>query len=220
MRKIPVASHSFLSVYERCPKQAFHKYVVRDEPYVETEAIKWGNEVHKALELAINEAKPLPEGMAKFGKYLTALGDGCKAELSLGMTINGKPTGFRAADCFFKGKVDVLKTENDAGFILDWKTGKPREDKDELERHGLLVLANFPKIERMSGAYAWLKEDRIGKVYDLRKPAPKTFEHIQRLVNQMHQTEAAGAEWPANSNPLCGWCSVKTCKHNPARSNA
>ena len=86
MHKIPVASHSFLSVYERCPKQAFHKYVVRDEPYVETEAIKWGNEVHKALELAINEAKPLPEGMAKLSADLNS-GDPAKIHSAL-TTLN------------------------------------------------------------------------------------------------------------------------------------
>lgn len=215
--KLPVLSHSFLSTYERCPKQAYHKYVLRDQPYVETQAIKWGNEVHKALELAINTGKPLPEGMEGYGKYLSALGEGCKAELELGVTYEGKPCGFWDTQCFFRGKIDVLKRVGDTAFIVDWKTGKPREDPAELYAHGMLVQIHSAGCSALKGAYVWLKEGKVGPSYDLREnsPAMITLGNIRRLRAEMEQRQQTGTEWPAKQNPLCGWCSVKTCRYNP-----
>ena len=41
-----IASHTFLDTFERCPKQAWHKYVAKDLPFVETEQMRWGTRVH------------------------------------------------------------------------------------------------------------------------------------------------------------------------------
>lgn len=214
--KLPILSHSFLATYERCPKQAYHKHILKDIPFEETKAIKWGNEVHKALELAINENKPLPTEMGKYAKYLSALGDGCTAELSLGITSEGHPCDFWDEACWFRGKLDVLKLNGDAGFILDWKTGRPWEDPSELERHGILAMVHFDYLNRIVGAYAWLKEDRIGKTYELNPT--KTVKQLVHLDTQIKQLADEGKEWPARQNPLCGWCPIKDCRYNPERT--
>ena len=212
--KAPVASHTFLDTYTRCPKAAFHRFIAKDLPYTETESMKWGNAVHKAMELAINEATPMPEGMAHFGKFITALGDNCKAEVSLGIDIEGNPVKFWAGDVFYRGKVDVIKVHGDAAVIVDWKTGKPREDRNELERHAVLVRAHYPQISKVSGLYVWLKEDRPGKLYDVSRTAP-ILTNIKAIMRTVEQTIAAGAEFPAVDNPLCGWCAIKPCRYNP-----
>ena len=44
-------SHSALKDYEGCPKRYQEVKVLKNFPFTETEATRYGNEVHKALEL-------------------------------------------------------------------------------------------------------------------------------------------------------------------------
>lgn len=211
-----ILSHSFLSTFEKCPKQAWHRYIARDVPYVETEAIKYGNDVHKAFELRINENSPMPEYLSSYESLVEALGPSCFAELELGVTEEGKPTSFTATNCFMRGKVDVLKIDENKGFILDWKTGRKWEDPSELQRHAILIHAHFPQLEELSGAYMWLKEMRLGKVYNLLKSTDLTFSKAKATKLRVDDLLDGGEEWAATPNKLCPWCPVETCRSNPA----
>ena len=56
-------SYSALTAYETCPRRYWHTRVAKDVIEPETQALTWGNAVHKALELRAKENKPLPTGM-------------------------------------------------------------------------------------------------------------------------------------------------------------
>jgi PD-(D/E)XK nuclease superfamily len=217
--KIPVASHTFLDTYERCPQQAYRRYVAKDQPFEETEALKWGNAVHKAMEERIKERKPLLPAMKAYEKYAVVFDPIVHkhAELSVGMRKDGKSEAFFGKQVWMRGKVDVLTFQDEklkTAMIFDWKTGKEREDPRELEEHAVLIRARFPMVETITGCYIWLKDDEIGKIYDL-SDTQRVHKRIAKTMEQVEQTVAAGAEWPAKENPLCGWCSVKDCRYNP-----
>ncbi len=54
-RRPLVYSYTFLHTYKNvCPHQAYRRYILKDQPYVETAAMKWGNEVHAAFEGGID----------------------------------------------------------------------------------------------------------------------------------------------------------------------
>lgn len=215
--KLPIASHTFLDTYTRCPKQAYHKFVAKDVPYVESDAMKWGNEVHAALEQRVGRHKTrLPEKMLGYEKYAVVF-DSLPVEgteLKLGMARDGKQVAFfDNATVFLRGKVDVLVLKDNTAFLADWKTGKKREDPTELEEHALLVKARWPQVDEITGAYVWLKDDEMGRVHDLSDVA-KTYGRVVKTMRSVEQTIAAGIKWPANENPLCGWCEVP-CRFNP-----
>ena len=208
--RLPIHTHTNLSTYERCPKQYFHRYVAKDIKFEETEASRWGNRVHKALELRL-KGEPLPAELAYLEKWPVAFRSPVQAELKLGMTYEGKATGFFDTGCWLRGVVDVLTTSPPSAFIADWKTGKRYEKPEELQVHALLVRANYPEIVYVRGAYVWLKDDQLGKVHDLHEAAV----YMQRARDTARSIEASAAanQWPANENALCPWCSVQTCKY-------
>lgn len=215
-----IGSHTMLSTFDRCPKQAYHRYVVRDQPYVESESMKWGNQVHSALEVRGGPKKvPLPEAMSRFEKYIAPFDTHhhVRTEAMLGMTLSGKASAFfDNARTGFRGKADLISRQGTHAFMLDWKTGRKWEDPRELEEHATLLKIESPELTSIKGAYVWLKEDELGKVYNLLDKVPETFERIVDTTKTIRQMAQKGTEFPARENKLCGWCSVE-CKYNPNR---
>lgn len=202
-------SYSFLRDFENCSYKAYRKYVKRDLPKETSAALEEGILVHEMLERAINDGKPLSFPYATHADILVK--KGAKAEVKLGMTKDMLPAGF-FDDPWLRGKVDVLVVEGPTAFIVDWKTGKVREDPHELRVQAMLVRANYPEVNRISGCYVWLKEGKMGKVFDL-TDINETYHETARAMDQVEYHEREG-EWPLKPNPLCGWCPVKDCRFN------
>lgn len=212
-------SYSFLSDFENCPRKAYHRYVAKDLPREPAnEAMKWGRDVHKALENRIGGKTPLPDTMAQFEPLATAVltqaeGKTCRVEEQIAINATGNALDDQySKDVWGKGRLDVLIHADNVGFVLDWKTGKTREDPFELNVFGLLAKCKYPGLTKVVGAYAWLKEGKVGKLHDLSNFAA-TWNGIKATMKTVDMLPP-DKEWSANPNPLCGWCPVKKCEHN------
>lgn len=216
--KLPIGSHSFYNQLENCPHQAFHRYVAKTLPYVETVEMKWGNEVHHAMEMRIKAGADLPEEMAAAEPIAQQFHDMSKVvavrcELELAMTVDGQPCEYKDWDkVWFRGKLDCVTRTSDAAWMVDWKTGNVREDPTELERHALLLKVNRPELERIIGEYFWFKTGQPGIRYTFQQH-DKVY---AKLVNLRAEAETylKTGEWPKRKTPLCGWCDVMSCENN------
>lgn len=213
--KLPVLSYTFLNTYEICPKQAFHRYVSKDAPFVGSDASRWGDKVHKAMEKRLaHPVEPLPSEMSKWEplvKPLEALGP--RAEMKLGMRRDGSPTGFFDSDVWLRGKADVVIVYDSAALLLDWKTGKRREDPKELEVQAVLLASlHSPPLEKITGRYVWLQDNALGKPHDVSNVG-ETLELLQDKAAEIEANHAKGY-WPKKQGPLCAYCPVKSCEFN------
>ena len=208
--------HSFtaLTTFERCPKQFGHRYILKDLPREEpSPAMAEGNEVHDALEKRI-KGSPLPEKRQSLERYARVFdGAPVEAEMKVAVTRAGNATGFFADDAWFRGKIDVVVILPPRAFITDWKTGKKREDPDELEIFAVLLQAARPEVHEITGRYVWLKGGDVGKSHVLTDTATKW----QQLKERTAQVERAVETrfFPPREHALCGWCPVKDCQFNP-----
>lgn len=221
-----VASHTNLACFETCPRQFHHRYILKDLPFEDSEALRWGNRVHEALEARCKRGRlaALPEGMQQYEMFAQAIdryGDDetVEVEVKHGMSVGGKWTGFFAGDVWFRGKIDIAIIRGaspTAALILDWKTGRRREDPTELEEHAMLLKAAMPGLEKISGAYVWLKDMVIGEVHALNPEAAlkRTRQTVERIETQLRKEN-----FPPNPSGLCkAWCSVMSCEHNGRRA--
>lgn len=216
MLKAPTTwSYTFLSNFENCPRKAWHMYVARDLPYTETEQMKWGNRVHKAMELRLRDQVPLPDDCKPYEPFAAAF-DGRKpmAEEWLQMNIKGELASF-PKDVWGKGKADVIVLGTDGIGIFDWKTGKVREDPFELRIFGMLAKARWPEAGKIVGHYVWLGEKKVGVSHDL-SDTKATYAMVREIWARVEALDA-DKEWQATPNPLCGWCAVRQCEFNKNR---
>jgi hypothetical protein len=153
---------------------------------------------------------------------VTLVGHRPLVEVSLAIKADGTPCNFWSDDAWFRGKVDVAALypapgvgEPAVAVILDWKTGKKREEPDELEIFGLLIKAAYPLVKQVNGYYIWLKEGKVGALHLLSETEAK----LAQLRRRTGQVEAAVKAdfFPPIQGPLCGWCPVKTCGFNKRR---
>lgn len=203
-----IGSYTLLNTFERCKRQAHRRYVVKDLPKEKSVHLDWGQRVHDAMEEAIRGA-PLPDDMLQWEHFLSPLG-GAVAEAKLGVKEDWSPCGFFDPKCYFRTKIDVSMVKGNAAAIVDWKTGKRREDADELEINAALLKAHMPELETITGWYVWLKDNALGTVHDLSATAGKQAE-ISRRMSVVRQSEQM-SYWPPTENALCGWCPVKDCE--------
>jgi hypothetical protein len=215
--KLPVASHSFLNDWGNCPRKAYRKYIKKDLPkQPQTKEMAWGNEVHSAFERRIGGYLGWPIGMEKFEVIARPLVDrGARAELALGIKQDGMMCDFWAKDVWLRGKIDASMVQEPVAAIFDWKTGKRRENKAELEVHGVLLKAFFPKVQRIYGHYVWLQDREVGKAHDVSDTETKLAE-IRSVMNTVRNCMEI-EDFPARPNLLCGgeWgsCPVTDCEH-------
>lgn len=215
--KLPPVTYTFHRNYENCPRKAFHVNIAKDLPKEDSEQLRWGNQVHKAMEQRINNGTPLPESMAKYEPLVHFGNYNVKAEVKLGIRENGLPCGMWGSDVWGRGVIDVLVAEKpmlNTAFILDWKTGKRREEPKELEFHAVLLRATRPKLEKITGAYAWLQEMKLGQSHDL-SDTDATLERERATRREIEHAFKLGSDaFPPRQNPLCGYCPVKSCEFN------
>lgn len=206
-----VWSFTLLKTYrDICPYQAYRRYVKKDIPFVPTEAMEYGNDVHSAMEMRVGGNKPLPDGMQQYEPIAAAFdGRNAVVEQKLGVTVAGKSCDFFASDVWGRGKLDLTLVQDETAYLADYKTGNPREDPFELEVQAVLLHAKHPQLTKIIGQYYWLKENRIGPPHDLSN-TNKTWTEICRLMTSiLNETE-----WEKRRNPLCGYCNVYDCEYN------
>lgn len=224
--KLPIASHTFLSAWHNCPWKAYRQYIKKDLPkQPQTEAMTWGNSVHTAFEVRIKHGTAFPAEMAKFETIAAPLiAAGATAEKMLGLTVDGSPCDFFAPEVWLRGKIDATVTDEVAlsgrpriAVIFDWKTGKRREEKEELLIHAVLLKAWKPTVQRITAHYVWLQNNEVGKAHDV-SDTEQTLAEVRKTVRDV-ENAIVEDNFPKRRNPLCGWCPVEDCEFNTAKGS-
>lgn len=209
-----IGTFTILSTYGNCPHQMFRRYIAKDQPYVETPEMAWGNAVHSAFEHRVGGHKPLPFNMQDWEEFAQPFDNkGAVVEQKLGINAQGCSVGFWDGSVWFRGKADLAIVQGDTAYINDWKTGKSAyEDPFELETNAVLLHAKHPGLKRIMGSYTWLKEKRVSQMYDLSNTT-QTWATMCRLMAEILERKKTG-EFEKKKSGLCGWCSVEDCDNH------
>jgi len=206
-------TYSRLESFETCPKKFYHLSVAKDYSDPPTEATKWGERVHKAMEDRITIGTPLPEGMQQWQSIadkIASLPGEKLAETKLAIDRGFQPTDWKSA--WSRGIADLLVTYKNTAVVLDYKTGK-RKPSEQLALYAAYAFAYYPKLERVTTGFVWLKEKKIDKKDFTREEVPVIWQELLPKVRKLESAYERDA-WPARPSGLCrGWCPVKSCPH-------
>lgn len=213
-------SHSSLKDYEGCARRYHEVKVLRNYPFQETDATRYGVQVHEAIEFYIRDGKPLPEIYAKFKPVVDALltKPGRKhAEYEMALTQRLTPCKWDSPEAWVRGIADILIVDDDnlTAWVGDWKTGNNRyPDRDQLVLMSLMTFQHFPHIRKVNSALLFIVKDDMVKMQMLRDQATAAWDKYRERTARI----AASFEhdvWNPTTSPLCRWCPVKTCEFHP-----
>lgn len=236
MNLLPSWSFTAVQEYLNCPRKYQLNRVLKVMPFVESEAMKQGNIVHKHLEDRIREGKKLPEHLLKFEKFIVGMEKkvmadewlevGAEIEVcfdrNLEMVGNWGQTSPRAwfdKRTWYRGKFDISALINKTtAFIGDWKTGKRRPDSTQLELFAGVAFKALPDLERVTTAYIWTQAGaqdkkvfyREGHAGDEEKNISSKSEADiwAEWLGYVERIEQSmqNNKWPCKPSGLCGWC--------------
>lgn len=207
-------SVSKLKDFESCPKKYYHATVIKTHPFTETEQTRWGNVCHKQLEDRVTKRVALPVHLAAMEPIIEKAEQTFSrvmAEVKIAIDRNWNPVSYFArAGVWARGVIDVLAWAGSNALVLDWKTGKPNQDKTQLNFYGaVLEHTGFKDIKSI---YVWLKDRSFTSSVINTANATAIREDFNRRVEVL-ETAHAKQEFPAKASPLCAWCPlVDTCE--------
>lgn len=214
-------SFSRVKAFETCPKQFYHVQVLRQFPYEETEAQRYGTAFHKAAELFLRDGTPVPPEFAFARPVLEVLANkpGRKlCEQKLGLNAQLEPCDFFAEDVWFRGVVDLLIIDGDRAWVVDYKTNASSRyaEKGQLELMALAVFRHFPEVKEVRGGLVFVVANAFVKDRYARGKARDLW---QKWLSKYATMEAAFASgvWNPKPSGLCRrHCPVVECPHNGA----
>jgi len=213
-------SHSSLKDYEGCARRYHEVKVLKNFPFVENEATRYGTQFHKAAEDYIKDGTPIPPQFLFAKDMLDALiaKPGRKlCEQQMALTANLKPCDWKSKDVWVRGIADLLILDDDnlTAWVVDYKTGNNKyPDREQLKLMSIMVFAHHPHIRKINSALLFVVKDdmvKISMTYD--QAEGEWWQYRQRVarIEQAHDTDV----WNPKPSPLCPWCPVKTCEHHP-----
>lgn len=209
-------SYSALTGFETCPKQHYHLRVKKDIREAPSEAMQWGNRVHKALEDRVKTGRPLPDSLKQHEqlcqKFVNSRGV-VTTEQRLALNADLEPTEYFARDVWLRGVFDVSVKRGPQVAIFDYKTGKRKPDSEQLKLFAAIAFASDKTVEVVHTTFLWLNSKEVDKQTFLAKEEPLIWQEFEPRVSAMEEAFETNY-FPARPSGLCrGWCAVKHCEH-------
>ncbi len=217
-------SYSSLSLYQQCPKKYYHLKVLKDIKEPLSEAITFGNTIHKIAEQYVSNSTPIPEPFKEIEPALASIRnmEGKKlCENKLGLTADLEPCGFFDKKVWWRGIADIIILQGDKALTIDYKTGKKSQyaDLKQLEVLSLAIFKHFPEVKKVKAGLMFLFAGDFIKADYLADNQDEAWGPWISDVGQL-QSSVEHNVWNAKPNFTCrGWCPVTSCVHNQGSKN-
>jgi hypothetical protein len=224
-------SYSKLKNFDSCPRRYYEVDVIKAWPQPKTPDLERGDALHAAMAKRVKLGTALPmefSYMEPWAEKLTKVISPAQAiavELKLAATKDMKPTSYFAKNVWLRGVIDYIQLSplhsngdyKQLASIIDYKTGKPREDETQLALNACLVFAHYPDVVGASTSFLWTEYNDTMHVTFKRKDAKDIWENVKPRVAKLEQATIEG-EFPPTKNYLCReYCPVLSCEFNGKR---
>lgn len=211
----PVAAWSFsaLTRFEDCP-YAIYLSKVEKAPDPSGPAADRGSAIHKECEDYIQgELSEQTPNMAKFTDLIDSVRASYEAgevEIEQDWAFNREwsVTGWTAADCWARVKLDVMHHESETcGHIYDWKTGRKFGNEvkhsQQLQLYAIAAFVRYPQLQFVKGEMIYLdKGERLAMEYTREQALLFKPQWERRALRMTTETEFK----PKPSRHACRWC--------------
>lgn len=208
-------SYTSLKDFKQCPKKFYEKRVAKSVRDESTQALVWGNQVHKAFELYVGHGQPMMDVLKPHEAYLDrlkALPGSSHVELKVSLNKRAQPCGYFDKDVWWRGVLDFHNVNGLSGFLVDYKTGWRKPDWVQMSIFALWMFAQHPQLLNIEMQIYWVTIREWDRQTVTRSQIPELWARMTkdlRLYKQAFNDDI----WPMRPSGLCPWCPVKTCPH-------
>ena len=212
-------SFSRLNNYETCPKKFWHTSVRKDVTEAEGEAMVYGKLVQKALEKRVGKGTSLPLNLQHLERYAKLLADSegekfTEQQLAIDNMFN--PCDWFGKQTWCRAILDLAIVKGSHAIVIDYKTGKIKDDFTQLKLAGVLLMLHKPEIQTIELCYLWTKDKKLTRADNLlrREDIKQVISDLMPRIKKYeaaHRTES----FPARPGFLCKrYCPVESCPYH------
>ena len=222
MHKVPAWSFSSIKTFELCPKKYESEKVTKEVGYQETEATLYGVQLHLAAEEYVRDSKDIDPRFKFIKPYLDSLiaikGEKI-CELKLGVKkYDGRLVAcdFFDADVWFRGVADLVISDGELAWIVDYKSGKSAKyaDMRQLALMAAALFLKYPEIKKIKTSLLFVVSKEFIKEDFKKDWGLDIFAKYNDLLTQREMAYNSGV-FNAKPNGLCRqWCGTLSCAHN------
>ena len=203
-------SYSSLDTYEKCPLKYYYLKIEKSVKDSGNEFTRYGERVHEGLAKRLLSNEPLPEDLEQYeGLCATIKGKNpvLNAEIRMCINENLEPTEWFSADAWLRSIVDILIVDhnNATATVMDWKTGKPNKNYNQLKLFALQVFQHYPQVDKVKTAFIWLKDKSINSKVYVRGDMGTMWETVLNKIDRVKQSVKYD-KWPPKPSGLCRYC--------------
>jgi hypothetical protein len=213
-------SYSRLKAFEDCPRR-YHETQILKNYTDTTNDQSWGDAVHAAMAQALRDGTDLPAKFHICQKWVDEVREVRAGEMLIeddcqwAIDRDFKPTAWFSKSVWLRCIADVVLLNYPVGMVVDWKAGKSANvDPIQLMLTSLMMLIQFPRLNRVVSIFAWLKEDyRTVQRLD-RKDAADQWALLMPRVERLRQATLQ-TNFPPQRGRFCkNWCPVTSCEYH------
>lgn len=210
-------SYSKLKNFESCPKRYYNVDVAKIVKEDESEALSYGNTLHKVLANALSGKEGLPEHFRHLQEWVDKLVTGqgkILVEQQLAIRSDMGPTEWFGKDVWYRAIADFVKIQGPVALAIDWKTGKILEDGVQLALMAQCLFSHYPEVQAIRTEFVWLKEDATSRADFTRADMLTVWNGVLPRVQLLENAHRA-MDFPPKPGFLCRkWCPVDKCPHH------
>ena len=211
-------SHTALIDFKNCPWSFHETRVTKRIGRIRGEDAKWGLYVHKKFEMRQATREPLPTELAEHEPYMVRLdnipGDRLWVEGQVALNKQIKPCDYWDKNVWWRGVIDwkKLAIADRRVALVDYKTGKAKDDFDQLMLSALHTFAMYPDVDIVDAHYYWTQTGVDTRKVFGRAEIPSMWAKFVPDLKQYKQAFDTDT-WQKRQSGLCGgWCPVIDCE--------
>lgn len=219
-------SWTTLNDYRTCPKRFYEVRIAKSVKEPDSTHLMWGKEVHYAFEVGVRDNIPMPDNMKDLEPVRVALhslpGDKF-VELKTAVTASFEPCDFWDPLAWNRGVDDLLVVNNDKALSVDYKTGKPIKNTQQLSLSAARTFARIPEVREVTTRYFWTQTKTWTVAKYTRDDIAGIWKEVRPEIENALWSEKNNA-WPAKPSGLCKrskrpgstymGCPVTNCVHS------
>ena len=223
IQKITAWSFSRYSTYVKCALLAYYKFILKlKEPKpLSTSPLGRGKIIHKEAELySTGQTKRMPASLELFAdefKALRKVKKKLQVEQQLACDRDWEQSDWFDGSTWFRAVLDCMYVDGDTLVVIDYKTGKLKQEVEQLELYAIIGFIYGPEhITKVRCEFWFLDQGEIvpeqGAVFT-RAEALK----LRKLWVKKTKKMLADGTFAPNPGDACRWCFFKKSNGGPCK---
>lgn len=219
-------SYSRLKNFETCARRYAEVELKKSRQQQRSQELDRGDALHEAMYSRVSSGTVLPPEFIYMEHPAQQL---CKVlhpfqiiqcELKLSFDKHYKPTGFFDKNTWFRTKIDYFRhmpsikhPEWRIGHIVDYKTGKPREDYTQLALNAFAIFAHFQDVQSVRAEFMWTEYNDTSHENFHRSQMDEIMAGLLPRVTLLRDAMASNVFAPRPCGLCYEYCPVESCEY-------